>query len=393
MGAAVRTTKNYDSAAAMAADLTRELPLNGRRGGLALLFCLPETPYPELYAQLCRELPLTVVGGTTFRLPFTLESDDCSAALTLFPETHHAIALSPPLDPAPGPAALAALHRDCLESLGRPPDMFISLWPALPSIMTGGQIPDLLAAIGETPCLGGVVSAKLHSRQVAVLADGQVHRNRLLLVGLAGGARPIFSQACEVTDFSKYTPTVTEADHHAVKRLDDLSFFNYLRWINCDPRDPSLISGYPVCAKVWEGAAGQGEPEASVRALTGLDLETSSGLFSGPVPVGSSLSLGFLTPENVRASTRRCLANLQAQVTAGRAAGQDYRLLFYVSCVGRQFAQIGQNDPEANFLKAYLPAGLTLSGYYGFGEISPVRRRDGRLENRDLSFSIAMAVL
>ncbi|MDR3038800.1 MAG: hypothetical protein LBV21_05890, partial [Candidatus Adiutrix sp.] len=63
------------------------------------------------------------------------------------------------------------------------------------------------------------------------------------------------------------------------------------------------------------------------------------------------------------------------------------------SCSGRRYAEIAQGNLESTYIKAHLPAGLALSGYYGHSEISPVRDRDGRIFNRNHSYSLSMCAL
>ncbi|MDR0826495.1 MAG: FIST C-terminal domain-containing protein [Desulfovibrio sp.] len=391
MSTMYRSTDNFDSAEEMARDLMRDLPLQELEGAFAFLICLPETPYEELAGILGRKLPFSVVGGTTIAIPSAAEDDDISATLTVFSKqgVKHTISVSEPLKPEESRRQMTLLYEDCLTRHGETPKLLIPIMPTIPSMMQGYYMPDLFELAKDTPFTGGNISEAINSGDGAVLAEGQAYKDRMVLVAISGDIQPVFSAGCDLTVLTDYAPVVTEIDFNVIKKVDDLSFFDFLRRLNFDPYDPKILSGYPLCALV-QGPHQSDDGVAEVRAVLGLDFETKSAIFSSIIPVGAKIRLGYLTVDDVQTSTQKCMKRLVEKLKASQALGHTYSLLFYVTCMGRYYTQINRNNPEGHYLTENLPEGLSLCGYYGHGEVSPMRDLNGQAFNRTHADSIVM---
>jgi hypothetical protein len=107
--------------------------------------------------------------------------------------------------------------------------------------------------------------------------------------------------------------------------------------------------------------------------------------FAGDVPVGWRAQL-------MRSNADRLVdgASAAARVASAASAttGGEPSLALAVSCVGRRLVLGERTEEEIRAVRAELPPGTELSGFYAYGEISP--RSDGVADLHNQTMTVTL---
>jgi hypothetical protein len=98
-----------------------------------------------------------------------------------------------------------------------------------------------------------------------------------------------------------------------------------------------------------------------------VDEEKNSMTFAGDIPEGCYVRL-------MKADFDKLIegANLAAEHTTVRGGDSSDKLAVLISCVGRKLILGQRIDEEVEGVKRVLGDGATLTGFYSYGEISPL---------------------
>lgn len=346
---------------------------------LGLLSCAPDEDYRGLLQTLSGSLPAPVVGGTSLANPFETGADPFTTNLAFLGRKNirHSISLSPPLVDRSGPQLMASMYNDCLQKLGEEPKLFFVFAPILPNLYLDDFANELFRLAGDVPVFGGMVSDGPEADLQAVFADGYYHRDRMLLVGLAGDIQPVFGVDCRVTTVSDHTPVVTAATGNMVRRVNNMRFIDYLRKIGLDAES---LDEFPLSVRRRNPDT---PPDAipMVDALVRIDHESGAGILSSDVPEGSTLGIVILTRDNIVQSTNSAIDKLLAGMDAAAKSGYQFEMVFAVSCIARYYMMSAGEHIEAEILAERLPRELSKFGFFGFREVCPITA-GGKCENR-----------
>jgi hypothetical protein len=109
------------------------------------------------------------------------------------------------------------------------------------------------------------------------------------------------------------------------------------------------------------------DSDTIVRTVLAVDDDKGSMTFAGDIPEGCYVRL-------MKANFDKLIdgANLAAEHTQVKGASEGDRLAVLISCVGRKLILGQRIDEEVEAVQAVLGGGSTISGFYSYGEISPV---------------------
>ncbi len=390
MTSITRKTHHYTRIENMVDDLTKDLPLDSLQGALGLLSCNTDADYTGLIAALQQQLPFPVAGATTVSSLFYNVEDDVSCELTIInrPGLKHAICCTEPLSTPKNAVQMRQLYGDCLAALGCKPKLVLLYAPIMENLLADPYMLDFYKAADDVPVFGGMVSADFNSDKFAVMASGQAWPDRILAVALAGDIDPVLATDCELITLSTYSATVTQASGYVVYKVNDMTMLEYLARNGLE-QDGKLLSEFPVSISIKGHLADiDGVPEIGI--IGELNADDGSAVLSAKAPVGSSLTLGYLSKDMIKITAERCMAKIRAAIEEKRKQGKEYNVLSVASCVSRYFAMVGSPSIEAQAIKDNLPADLALYGYYGSNEICPTRDKQGKIFNRSHADSIVM---
>jgi hypothetical protein len=118
--------------------------------------------------------------------------------------------------------------------------------------------------------------------------------------------------------------------------------------------------------------SGEKDAEFSfARTLHEINLEEGSGTAIGLIPEGATLSICALERGQIEKAAVEGVRTLKSKMTQGQREGYVYSTVLAVSCIGRHLLMLPNSDAEVNQLLKELPEGVTLNGFYGYGEIGP----------------------
>jgi hypothetical protein len=129
-----------------------------------------------------------------------------------------------------------------------------------------------------------------------------------------------------------------------------------------------------------------------VRTIQKLNSSDGSGRLFGAISEKSTLSIATMKRQDIQDSCKMAINEILEKI--GENEGDYvYTTLFCISCAGRYMVMADDKEIEGDILVEKLPGGLTLSGFYAYGEICPTAVRDGKAVNRVHNESIVICAL
>ena len=254
----------------------------------------------------------------------------------------------------------------------------------------------LFAEAGEIPVFGGVTTSDLVSTQAHVFAGHHAYKDRMVLLALGGDIQPVFAVGSQLTELTPYGPSVTEAEGRIVKKVDDMTFCEYMQRLGINPEDrvngvDALVQYGPLPCRLYHKMDDDdGVPE--LRCISFTKLEDGSAAFSSRLPVGTRINMGTIQKSDVTESSERCLNEILTKMERWENDGYQYSVLFCVPCIARYFSMLGGENLERNLIRQNTPSRLMVNTFYGFCEIGPTENRQG-YHNRSHNASIVMCAI
>jgi hypothetical protein len=382
------------------ARITKE-NLTFARNSFALMFCDSDEDHAKFVSELARKLGVPIVGYSATAM-FCGGEGLCDTAAVLTTVTsddvNFSIATSEPLTADNIAAQIVSTYDRAKASLAGEPKLVLAFPPYLLGIMLDIYPRELERVSGGLPIFGGLPAHDDVHGSTAVYCGDSAASDRLTLLLMSGNVRPVMTVKNSLGALANLKRTVTESKGSVVYKVGDESFVEFLRRFGLDveklanPDEKTLsFATYPLLIEKTGGENPDGIPV--VRTLHGVDLEKGSGTAIGEVPQGSVISVGILQPKDIEKSSSDSIEDLLEKMSAGEADGYKYSTVFAVSCVARYYVMGGRNTLEADVLREKLPKGLSMSGYYSFGEICPTSVRSGKASNAAHNESLVLLAL
>jgi hypothetical protein len=371
------------------------------RNSFGLMFCDSDVDHAKFASELARKLGVPIVGYSATAM-FCGGEGLCDTAAVLTTVTsddvNFSIATSEPLAADNIASQIASTYDRAKASLEGEPKLILAFPPYLLGIMLDIYPRELERASGGLPIFGGLPAHDDVHGSTAVYCGDSAASDRLTLLLMSGNVRPVMTVKNSIGALANLKRTVTESKGSVVYRVGDESFVEFLRRFGIDveklanPEEKTIsFTTYPLLIEKTEGENPDGIPV--VRTLHGVNLEEGSGMAIGEVPKGSVVSVGILQSKDIEKSSSDSIGDLLEKMAAGEAEGYKYSAVFAVSCVARYYVMADKNTLEADVLREKLPAGLSMSGYYSFGEICPTSVRSGKAANAAHNESLVLLAL
>jgi hypothetical protein len=349
-----------------AADAIREIvercaaQLGGAIPGAALVFASIELDHQPVLDHLLATYPgVAIIGCTTDGEMSSVGGfSESSLVVVLFAsdtiEFIAEVARDLSKDPrgSAAAAAAAALER-CTQELRACVTTPESLTTSGVAVLDG-----LRAGLGESVAiLGGLAGDQVKFVGTRQFYGAEVLRDAapLLLLagpihvahGVASGWSPIGARA-----------EVTRAAANVVHTIGDQSALDfYRRYIG-----QSNVPTGEYALAVFE----PGRETFYLRAPLGADLETGAVTFFGDIPLGAAVQITQTLREDIIAA---CTTSVQQALAAYPGERPAAALCF--SCAGRRHILGSRAPDELAAVRAGLPPGLPVAGFYAYSEIGP----------------------
>lgn len=157
--------------------------------------------------------------------------------------------------------------------------------------------------------------------------------------------------------------TVTKSESNTLYQIDNKNALDlYKQYLGKYADDlPGSALLFPLSVQL------PGNNEKVVRTILSINNETNSMVFAGDVPVGSKVRFMRANFDNLIDA-----ASVAAQKSLVPLVNQQPKLAILISCVGRKIILNKRVDEEVEAVKTVLGNGVILTGFYSYGEISPI---------------------
>jgi hypothetical protein len=169
----------------------------------------------------------------------------------------------------------------------------------------------------------------------------------------------------------------TEAEKNVVASLDDepaLTLYKELLREERSQRLPGICLEYPF-GLIDEKVSIAGKEYFQLRCGLSVDHRKKTITLAGSIPEGSAITLTTASRGDIINGAR--LAAEQARESLGKATTPRAILMF--SCVGRKLVLGRRTQEEVTAVKQVLGEDIPLIGFYTYGEIGPIDKRERRL--------------
>jgi len=171
---------------------------------------------------------------------------------------------------------------------------------------------------------------------------------------------------------------VTRSDNNVLYEMDDKNALEvYKRYLGPDAEGlPATALLYPLSVML----AGNSEPV--VRTILSVDPEAGSMTFAGDIPKGAKVR--FMRANFDKLTSAASDAAIQTQIV--NATPPAFALL--ISCVGRKMILSSRTEEEVDAVDEIFKHKTLLSGFYSYGEISPLLKGQGcQLHNQTMTIT------
>ncbi len=334
---------------------------------------------PLLLDSLRGALPNTVIAGCSTAgeiLADGVRDKSCVLTAVSFETTRCAIAATPMGGIGESHAAGASLARQ-IAAHGTPQAVLLF---GRGTDMNGSALIDGLLSVlpPDTPVAGGLAGDDGAFENTLVIAPD--NGMAAVAVGLYGDG--LSMRQGSYGGWNPFGPArrVTAASGSILHRLDEEpALAIYKRYLGDHARDlpaSGLLFPFEI---VGEDMSRRG----LVRTILGVDEASGSLILAGDVAEGALLRMMSASPDALVDGAQRA-----ARACVG-AAGRGDRLALLVSCVGRKLVMGDRVEEEVEVVAETLGRGLTVSGFYSYGELSSPE--DGgrcRLHNQTMTVAV-----
>lgn len=264
--------------------------------------------------------------------------------------------------------------------------MIIAFPPYILDIMLDIYPRTLDTVSGGLPVFGGLPAHDEQYGENLVFHGDGVSTDRLVLLLISGAVKPVFSVKNKLSTLAEIKPTVTRAENNTIYEVGGQTFVDFLRQFGLDVEKianaedkTASFTAYPLMLEMEHHNNYDGVP--IVRTIHNIDMETGAGTAIGEVPQGCTLSLGALKTQDIAFPAQSSIDDITKKMKEFEQQGYHYSTLFVVSCMGHYFVMANKNTLEADILTQKLPSGMSMCGFYSFGEICPTSVANGKATN------------
>ncbi len=215
----------------------------------------------------------------------------------------------------------------------------------------------------NVPCTGGLAGDAANFEKTLVGLDGAPKEYQIVAVGFYGDSLEVGYGSVGGWDNFGAERLVTRSEGNVLYELDGQSALDLYKMYLGDKAAelPGSALLFPLGLKFDE------DSDTIVRTVLAVDDEKSSMTFAGDIPEGCYVRL-------MKANFDKLIegANLAAEHTTQKGGDSSDKLALLISCVGRKLILGQRIDEEVEAVMEVLGDGSTITGFYSYGEISPV---------------------
>jgi len=215
----------------------------------------------------------------------------------------------------------------------------------------------------DVPCTGGLAGDAANFEKTLVGLNAAPSENQVVAIGFYGDDLEVGYGSVGGWDNFGAERLVTRSEGNVLYELDGQSALDLYKMYLGDKAAelPGSALLFPLGLKFDE------DSDTIVRTVLAVDEEKNSMTFAGDIPEGCYVRL-------MKADFDKLIegANLAAEHTTQRGGDSSEKLALLISCVGRKLILGQRIDEEVEGVQSVLGNDATMTGFYSYGEISPV---------------------
>ena len=337
-----------------------------------LLFAHPDTDLAELADRLQEEFGVPIVGSTAVAM-FTMEgfkNEGISLHIFTSGDCVFHTGCTNELTAANARSEITALYNRLTAGVDDE-DVKLILAYGNPTLdMMGEDFVDNLNDLCHgAPIYGGLASDSFVLDECRVVCDKRVMNHALALMVITGKVQKVIQYGFNVESTLDYEGIVTEVQGNMVMKLDDMPLAEAIAKAGISINAESNVCDYVSTPFRIRYRTEEGGEIEMMRQLTFVDKATGGGLFLGKVPLGANVQIGIISREDIHDSVKEVATRALAEVK--KKHEYDFSTLIITSCASRLMSYANDIELEAKGYVNMIPEGMSMSGFYSFGEICP----------------------
>jgi hypothetical protein len=383
-------TGEIDDIDAAVSEIMEQLKLKGDllEKSLGIVTCYSDFIESGVVGALCEALPFEVVGCTT--LSNAVPGSSGNMLLTLIVLTGDDVSfetgLTEPIS-SENEDSLCEAYKAAEAKLGCQPSLMLSFVPLLMNVSSDFYVDTFTRISGGVPNFGMLAvdhNSDYHESQV--ICNGMAYADRYAFVLVSGSITPRFFKSSVFPGkvyIEKGTVTASKGNH--LQTVNGKPVTDFLQSLGLRKDTDGTIIGinsFPLIVDYNDG---------TVPVLRAVYAQTPEGyaVCGGDVPVGATLSVGFLDEKEVIATA---VATLESVIASG-----EFNCAIICSCIGRYF-YLGYNPAkELDEVRRFLDGtGVPYLFSYSGGELCPVYSKEGSaksMTNRNHNDTLVVCTL
>ena len=401
MKSATAITYELDDISAAVQDLSSQIREKLELAGesIGLLFAQPDMEVGELSARLKEELGFSIIGGTTAGGATLSNDGHHELAVTLHvmtaPDCHFSAAISPSIA-TDSKQRIVDTYQEALSHLhvngqAEEPKMAFCIMPIVQSYSSDDCLTTLAEATDGLPIFGFVAADDFEFKKQQIFLNGECDGDRMALLLISGNVKPVFEVRNLAGSQTLSKRQVTKARGNIICEIDGKPAYEYIKEFPFIGEETDVLWNYQFFVEMQNESDNDGVLVS--RALNSYDKESGEISCFANVPQDSYISLLYCNGGDVKDTCEKALEALKVKIDDAGQDGYHYSTVLIASCSLRNMFLADQKDAEGNLIKEMLPAGLTTSGLYAFGEIAPTSIRNGKAVNRFHNATITICAL
>jgi len=382
MKSATAISYELDDIAAATKDLTEQIRSKLVRGknNIAILHGQPEMEIGELSAAISRELGCQVIGGTTAAgavltnegyhelavVLHVLSDDECLFAAAI----SGSMATNPEkeIEDTYGKALQSLKAQDAAAD----PQMVIYVTAILQSIDSDSILEKVSDLCGSVPVFGYNAADDFEFQKQQIYLDGEMGGDRLVVLLLSGGVRPVFHTAHLAGKQALEKRLVTKARGNVIYEIEGKPAYDYIKSFPFIDDETKNLFNYQFFVEMQADESSDGI--AVSRALHSYDKESGEVICFANVPENSYIGLLYCDGNDV---ANTCESGIKGLMDKINAVGDDYEYSTVViaTCSLRNMFLADMKQAEGDRIRDLIPQSLAVSGLYAFGEVAPTSVR------------------
>ncbi|MCL1916407.1 MAG: FIST C-terminal domain-containing protein [Desulfovibrionaceae bacterium] len=351
---------------------------------VGIVTCYYEFIVTGVLEELRKNLPFEVIGctalGSATNNGYSMEQ--LSLTVLTSDEIRFATSISPEISKGNTDAPLQEAWRQGRAKLPGDPGLIIAFAPIMSDISGDYMLRKLDEICGGLPIFGTLSNdSSPNFQESRTFLNGEVHQGKIALLQLYGPVKPrFFVSSVSIKNIHHQKALVTESDGYFIKKVNNLTFIDYLASIGVRKETLDTLTTLPFMVDY-----GDGTPPV---ALAIYSILPEGALCGGEIPSGAGITFTEIDYNSVMDTAADALGQALDYAEKNGANG-----ILAIPCMTRSLMIMPNSEDE--MLKTFDAIGrkLPFMLFYSGGEICPLYNKEGVAVNRFHNYTYTLVVL